>query len=233
MKLKKILTILLLISIFCLPVKAENMQNEMQQVLPEIPSFEGYDVLEDYGIVLENENWVQNLTPKNLFEIFKDLILNGYKQPLSAFLMITAAILITAAFSSFLNDNQHFLSFLIIAVSASVLMPLFATLKAAANTLSGVANFMLSFVPIFIGVVISSGFVATAGATSPLLLFVASAVSKISTSTFLPLMGGYLSLTISGSVSPTFSLNSFANSIKTAANYIMGLVTTIFLGAMA
>lgn len=234
MKIKKIVVILTFLTLFlCVPVSAQEMQTEMIQAVPEIPNFEGFELLEDYGLILENDNWVQNLTPKNLFEIFKELILNGYKQPLSAFLMITAAILITAAFSSFLNDNQNFLSFLVIAVAATTLLPLFATLQGAANTLSEVANFMLSFVPIFIGIVISSGFVATAGTTSPLLLFVATIVSKISTSTFLPLMGGYLSLTISGSISPIFSLNSLAGSIKNAANYIMGLCTTVFLGVLS
>lgn len=234
MKIKKIaVTVIFLLLVLNSGVNAQSMQNELFEALPEIDNFEGYERLEKYGLILEDENWIQNLTPKNLFEILKELILNGYKQPLTAFLMVTAAVIITAAFSSFLKDNQHFLNFLTIAVTAAVLLPLFATLKGAANTLSGVANFMLSFVPIFIGVVISSGFVATASTTSPLLLFVATAVSKISTSTFLPLMGGYLSLTISSSVSPIFSLNSFANSIKTAANYIMGIFTTLFLGVLS
>lgn len=234
MKIKKFLLAIILIA-FALTysVAAESMQNEMQQTLPDIPNFSGYELLEDYGLTLENENWVQNLTPKNVFQIFKELILNGYKQPLSAFLMVTAAIITTAAFSSFLNENQHFFSLLVVAVAATTLLPLFATLEGAANTLSAVANFMLSFVPIFIGIVISSGFITTASTTSPLLLFVATVVSKVSTSTFLPLMGGYLSLTISGSISPIFSLNSFANSIKNAANYIMGLVTTLFLGVLS
>lgn len=234
MKIKKFaVVIIFLLFVLCVSVGAKTMQSEMQEAVPKMPHFDGYEILEEYGLVLENEEWVQNLTPKNLFAIFKELVLNGYKEPLTAFLMVTAAVILTAAFSSFLNENQYFFSFLIIVVAASVLLPLFSTLKGAANTLSLVANFMLSFIPIFISIIISSGFVLTASGTSPLLLFVATAVSKISTDGFLPLMGGYLSLTISSSISPNFSLSSFANSIKQAANYIMGFTTTLFLGVLS
>ena len=92
---------------------------------------------------------------------------------------------------------------------------------------------MLLFIPTFIGLVISGGMVGTASVSAPMLLFVTNAVAKISTDGFLPLMGGYLSLTISGSLSPVFSLNNLATSIKNAANFIMGICTTLFLGVLS
>lgn len=234
MKFKKIILFVVLLSVFLSPkIKAESMYNEMFEALPKLEEFQNQDILDDYGIILEDENWAKNLTPKTVLEIFKELIINGYKTPLLAFVSVLAVGIITAAFSSFLSDNEHFLSFLIIAVAAGVLLPLFTTLKGAANTLSAVANFMLSFIPIFIGIVISGGFVSAATVSSPILLFVSTAVSKIATGGFLPLMGGYLSLSITGSISPVFSLSSFANSIKNAANFIMGICTTVFLGVLS
>ncbi len=236
MKTKILRIFIVIFSLVCilnLKANAETTTLLNEDEYKEFSNFSGYDVLEKHGLALEDEDFVSNLNPSNLFEVFKELISNGYKTPLASFLALSAVGIITAACSSFLEENRHFLSFLIMAAAGTVLLPLFNTLVGAANTLSAVSNFMLSFIPVFISVVISSGFIGTAKISSPLLLFVASFVSKASTTAFLPLMGGYLSLTISSSISPVFSLNGFANSIKSAANYIMGFCTTIFLGVLS
>lgn len=233
-KILKVLTVFFLFALALnFKVNAENPYDVLGESLEEIENFNGYEILEDNGLTLENENFAENLTPSNIFEVFKELINNGYKTPLTAFLAVAAITIITAACSSFLSQNRHFLSFLTIAAAATVLLPLFNTLVTAANTLNAVSNFMLSFVPVFLGVVISNGFIASAKVSSPIIMFAASFVSKASTTVFLPLMGGYLSLNISSSVSPVFSLNSFAVSLKNAANYVMGFCTTLFLGVLS
>ena len=230
---KKTVIFLSVLLLLTAPIKAESLYSEMYGALPETEDFEGNEILEKYGLDLKDENWIKNLNLTNIFSIFKELVVNGYKAPLSAFLSVLSAVIIAAAFAPFLKENEHFLSFLVIAAAAFVLLPLFNSLTVAGQALKTVANFMLSFIPIFIGVVISSGLVGVGTTSSPLLLFVATTVSKISTDTFLPLMGGYLSLSITGSISPAFSLNSLASSIKGAANFIMGLCTTIFLGVLS
>ena len=224
-----------LVFIFVLPVSANTNKhyNELYSSIEDIENIENNEILEKYGITLENENWIENITSKNIFDIFVDLIKDGYKLPLAAFSSSAAVMLITAAFSSFLSKNEYYINFITIAAAATVLIPLFSTLLGAGETLSVVANFMLSFIPIFIGIVISGGFVTTASVTSPILLFVSSAVAKISTDSFLPLMGGYLSLSICSNVSPVLKIGSLATSIKNAANWIMGICTTIFLGVLS
>lgn len=234
---KKILKIVLISIFFCVifsqNVFAKTTYQELYEDLPLDFDFEGYSLLEDYNLTPKDENWINNLNAKNILEIIKDLIVNGYKVPLTAFLSVTAAVLITAAFSSFLKENEYFLSFILIAAAASVLLPLFNTLTSAMSVLQVISDFMLLFIPTFIGLVISGGMVGAASVSAPMLLFVTNAVAKISTDGFLPLMGGYLSLTISGSLSPVFSLNNLAISIKNAANFIMGICTTLFLGVLS
>ena len=230
---KKAVIVLSLLFILTPAVKADSLYSKMYEALPQTEGFTGDELLEKYGLNIKNEDWIKNLNLTNIFSIFKELVVNGYKAPLLAFLSVLAATIIAAAFAPFLQENEHFLSFLVITAAAFVLLPLFNSLTVAATALKTVANFMLTFIPIFIGVVISSGFVGAGSASSPLLLFVATIVSKISTDTFLPLMGGYLSLSITGGISPAFSLKNLASSIKNAANFIMGLCTTIFLGVLS
>ena len=136
---KKILKIVLLSIIFCVVfsqnVFAKTTYQELYEDLPLDFDFEGYSLLEDYNLTPKDENWINNLNAKNILEIIKDLIVNGYKVPLTAFLSVAAAVLITAAFSSFLKENEYFLSFILIAAAASVLLPLFNTLTSAMSVL--------------------------------------------------------------------------------------------------
>ena len=75
MKFKKIIFFVVLLSVFLSPkIKAESMYNEMFEALPKLEEFQNQDILDDYGITLEDENWAKNLTPKTVLEIFKELI---------------------------------------------------------------------------------------------------------------------------------------------------------------
>lgn len=208
--------------------------DDLYSALPEVElEDKAGEIAENYGLDPKNPNWVENLNPKNAFEMIKDFISDGFKTPLTVTLTLIAIMLLVAAFSSFLQSNEYFSRFVNVAAAAVVLLPLFSVLSSVGQTLSSVANFMLSFIPAFMGILLSGGFVGTVSASSPLLLFATNAVAEVSANGFLPLMGSYLSLSICGSISPAFGLSSVANSIKNAANWIMGIFTTLFLGILS
>ena len=93
-------------------------------------------------------------------------------------------------------------------------------------------NFMLSFIPIFAVIVAASGAAVTAASMSALLLAAAETVTYISSFAVLPLMGGYLAVSVSGAVSPAIKKSGIAETVKKLAFWIMAFISAVFIGIL-
>lgn len=91
---------------------------------------------------------------------------------------------------------------------------------------------MLSFVPIFASVVVLSGASATSASMSALLLTAAEGITAVAAHGILPLMGGYLAVSIASGVSPLIGQSGIAESIKKLSLWIMSLFSTLFVGIL-
>ena len=92
---------------------------------------------------------------------------------------------------------------------------------------------MTAFVPVFAAVTEAAGNAATSVSMSALLLGAAQAVSFIANFVVIPLMGGYLAITIAASVSPIISNSGIADGIKKLSFWIMSLTSTVFIGILS
>ena len=106
-------------------------------------------------------------------------------------------------------------------------------MTASANAMRGCTVFMTSFVPVFAAVVASSGAAVTAVSMSSLLLGATQVVSYISNFAVMPLMSGYLSISIAAGVSPILNKSGIADGIKKVSFWIMALLTTVFVGILS
>ena len=91
---------------------------------------------------------------------------------------------------------------------------------------------MLSFIPVFAVIVAASGAPVTSASSSGLLLLATQAVSYFSSFVILPLMGGYLALSISSSVSPLINRSGIAEGIKKIAVWVLSAVSAVFVGIL-
>ena len=188
------------------------------------------------GIDPSDYTWVGSLTGENVFGHIWNFVKSGASTPLRAGAVILGIILITAALSSVGSESGAFSPAIYastIAAAAVIISPIYSSVEAATNTIKGSGTFMLSFIPVFAAIVTVSGGAVTAVSMSALLLATAEGVTAVAAFVILPLMGGYLAMSISASVSPLIEQSGIAEGIRKIALWIMALISTIFVGILS
>lgn len=92
---------------------------------------------------------------------------------------------------------------------------------------------MTSFIPVFAVIIATCGACVTSVSMSSLLLGASQVVSYVSNFVVVPLLGGFLSISLTTSVSPLLSRSGIADGIKKLAFWIMSLLTTVFVGILS
>lgn len=238
---KKTVFILILMLVFSLPVSAsgntyketydtlgvDRLQDSLESSVQEF--------LSENGIDPKDSDWVNKISIGNVFSHIWDLLKGGIKKPMRSGAFIIGTVLITAAFTSFGTQKRGFepaLYAAALAVCAVVAGDIWSSVSAAVSAVKACSTFMLSFIPIFAAVVTLSGNTVTAASMSALLLGATELVSSISSFTVLPLMGGYLAISISTGVSPLIRNSGICDMIKRLSIWILSLCSTVFVGVL-
>lgn len=192
--------------------------------------------LRENGIDPQNSDFAKNLTAENVFSHILNFLKTGAKAPLTAAAAIIAIILISAALNSAelgggaVKTSLYATS---LACAAVICAPCLSVVNAASSAMQGCAVFMTSFVPVFAVITASSGAAATAASMSALLLGASQTVNFIANFAVVPIMSGYLSISLAASVSPVVARSGIADGIKKLGFWIMSLLTTVFIGILS
>lgn len=238
---KKIIIFLILSLFFALPVSAEedayrrHYENIGADEIIEALDENVKEYMQNNGIDPRDSDWVNNITPENIFSHILKLLSGGIKAPLSSGGAIIGIILITAALTSFGADGRFEAAVYaaVLAVCAIIADDIWQSVSAAVSAVKGSTTFMASFVPVFAVTVSLSGGAVTSASMSALLLFACEAVSFAASFAVLPLMGGYLALSVSSGVSPLISQSGVTETVKKVSMWILSLASTLFLGILS
>lgn len=237
---KKLLIFIILAFVLALPVAADVSYNDTYETVGADSLSQALDdTVQDFfsssGIDPSDYNWVNKLTDKNVLLHIFEFITSGIKKPIRTGVAVIGVILITAALISFGGDTRTPAAIYAsaLAVTAIIAGDIWQSVSAAVNATKGCGSFMLSFVPIFASVVALSGKTVTAASMSSLLLFASEAVSFVSSFVILPLMGGYLALSISTGVSPLLNNSGIVESVKKISMWALSLLGTLFVGILS
>lgn len=205
---------------------------ELDEYIPENTK----DFLAQNGFDPSSSSWINSINYENVFSHIWDFIKTGAKTPLTAAAGVVSIILISAALESMgLKGGASTATLYATTLSAAavVIAPSLSVIKACVNAMQGCAVFMMAFIPIFAVIVASAGATVTSASMSALLLGAAQAVSYISNFIVIPLLGGYMAISISSTVSPIISNSGIAEGIKKISYWIMALITTVFIGILS
>ena len=204
---------------------------EIENNLPE----QTREYFKNNGIDPSDYNWVNSISAESVFKHIFTFIASGAKAPLKAGAGILAIILISAALGCVEIKSSAMTAAVYAAAAASaavIAVPVSSVINASVNALQGTGIFMLSFIPIFAVIVAASGAAVTAASMSALLLAAAETVTYISSFAVLPLMGGYLAVSVSGAVSPAIKKSGIAETVKKLAFWIMAFISAVFIGIL-
>ena len=182
-----------------------------------------------------NSNWINSLKAENVFSHIFAFLKNGAKTPVKAGTSIMAIIIIAAAFNAYgTQKSDTAVRFAVtLSVCAVIVFGIYGSINAAVNAVRGSSAFMLSFVPVYMSVLSVAGAGATAVSGGGLLLAAAEFISGVSAFFLTALMGAYLSLGISSSVSPLLGGAALAETLKKTGMWMMSLFTTVFIGVLS
>ncbi|MEE1238921.1 MAG: hypothetical protein UHO61_03235 [Acutalibacteraceae bacterium] len=214
---------------------AEQYKNSGAEEIEEsLPDF-AKDYFNENGIDPSDYNWVNSLSAESVFEHILSFISSGAKAPLKAGAGIIAIVLISSALSSVEIKSSAMSAAVYAAAAASaaiIAVPVSSVINASVNALKGTGVFMLSFIPVFAVIVAASGAAVTAASMSALLLAASETVTYISSFAVLPLMSGYLALSLSGAVSPLIKKSGIAGTVKKLSLWIMAFISVVFIGIL-
>ena len=107
------------------------------------------------------------------------------------------------------------------------------SLRNAAKIIEELSYFVLSFIPVFSGVAAVAGRPASAAAYQSVTFAAAQFFSQIAANAVVPLLGIFLAVCTVGAVSDAVDVQGIAQSVKKAANWLLALCLTIFVGLLS
>lgn len=244
---KRIAAIVVLLFVLSFPVSAEESETaefydrlleanggtQLDKTLPD----EVYELFSENGINPDDPDWITGIKSENVFSHIWKFISSGMATPLAGGGAILAIILVSAAVSSFQDEGLASaggaaLYATALSSAAVIAAPVFGVIKAGVKAMQGTSVFMTAFVPVFAGVVASGGGVTTSVSSSALLLGTAQVVNFISSFAVMPLLGGFMAVSLASAASPLISRTGLAEGIRKLSFWIMSLSSTLLIGIL-
>ena len=120
-----------------------------------------------------------------------------------------------------------------LAACAAVLFPMAGCIRRVGEAAESTSVFMISFVPVYSGILLTSGQALTAASYNTVVLFVAELISLLATKVIVPLMTVSLAMGLTGSVSGGLRLEGVGSWINKTAGWLLAITTSLFVGPLS
>lgn len=208
--------------------------NDLAQSLPK----ETRDLLNQLGLSDIDADSLIGLTPESILNTGLQALLSSTGAPIKAGAAIIGVILLCALLGGFRSTMGErpltgvFSVVSTLAICTVILVPLVGVIERAGAAIQSGAAFMLSFIPVFAGILMTSGQAVSAGVYQVLLLGLAELLNWGASTFLVPLMTIFLAFSIVASLSPDLNLTSLANMLHKTASWVLGILMTVFVGLM-
>ncbi len=237
---KIIVTVCVLLVLFSLPARAELYDEQYEksgaEALYDALPQETKELLDNLQISPKDSTWVNKITTSNIFTVIIDIIKENGKTPFLTAVAVLGIVLLVAALKSFGGkpESNVLMSYIAtIAVAGASLLPLYNVITATARTVKAGAQFMLSFVPVYCTVLLSSGKPMTSTVSGTLLLGASEGLIALATYIITPLSVAYLAVCMCGSLSPVINISGLSEIYKRAATWSLSLIMTVYIGVLS
>ena len=239
---KYVCVIILLFALFSVNVSAQDSTYKKQyeisgaDELKNSLSDEVKSFFDENGLDISDENWVNSLSSENVFKHIFHFLTKGSVRPVKSGSAILGVILIASAVGCFTKESENFtvLNYATTLTAATIIATdVWSAVVSAIDAVKGCSTFMLAFIPVFAAVASLSGATVTSASMSGLLLGACEVVSSVASHTVLPLMGGYLGMSISLGVSPIKGQTGIVSAVKKISLWILSLISTVFVGILS
>lgn len=244
----KILLLVGLLAALCaLPVSAQTVEElyeeqleasggeELLQSLPQGTR----ELLDKLGIDGLEMDSLTSLEPRTIWDNLLSAFSAAAAVPLRSCGIVLGIILLSAWMDGMKQtirepgSSQIFSVICGLAACGAILLPVSKCIRQVCEAAESTSVFMMSFVPVYAGVMLTSGQAVTAVSYQSVVLFAVELISLLSTQVVVPLMTISLALGLTGSVAPGMKLEAAGGMLQKAAVWLLGLSTTVFVGLLS
>ncbi len=216
----------------------EEIQNEITQEIEsaiesDVPD-EADDFLNDNDISADDPESVSEIGVGDWFDYILGLAENYISRPLKLLGALLLITIFTSVATGILNSNSKLSDIISIVSVLSCTAVLFETIsdcvESVSGTITNLSVFIASYVPIFSSVVATCGNASSGVSYYVLVLLLCEVITFIINFVLMPFISFSLASSIIESINPNLSVNGFSRGLLSAAKWILGLITTIFIG---
>lgn len=238
---KKILWIIIFLFIMTFSsVKVYATNDYVREKSDEINNIEisgdAGDFISENDISVSETEGIMNITPEMVFEYIWENFKNSLAKPFKMLVTIVVVVIL-ATFSEGIGDiskkngmTRVYNMLCVTACIGAIIYYIKDSLYEAMQTIEDSGLFMMSYIPVFSGVVATGGGATTATAYQLIVVFATEMFVSLSSEIIMPLLSLCLSAGIIESINPAISLSGIVKGISRAVKIIMGLSLTIFSG---
>lgn len=193
------------------------------------------NTLNDLNIQAADWRQLNSLSLGQIFSALINIAGDSWASPFNSMLHIFGVILLCALLNGFNSTLSS--SPLIkvmdqvstLCICAAIIYPFSLTISLAAQVINSSASFVLMFVPVLVGVMISCGQAVTGGSYYTAMMCAANVVSQISSQALVPLLNVFLGVSVVGTLSSKINLRGVCSLIEKVVKWTLTFVMSVFV----
>lgn len=208
--------------------------NRLFSILPEDTA----ELLKENGV---NGVDSESLLGMSFFELLGGLwssFVSNLTTPFSLLATCIGIILLCALLdsmkASFKDESyeQVFSVVSVVCMGAALMAPVSRLIIDMARIIEEVSGFLLSFVPVYVGIITASGKPFSATAYSTAVIGTVQVISRISATVLVPMLGIYLAVCLIGSACTQIDISGIAQTVKKVVTTVLSFLLTIFVALL-
>ncbi len=196
-------------------------------------SDEQLEMLEDLGITEPSFDAFLNVSPRKVFDLFYQILMNEYKSPLAYTATVSVMIIAVSLISQFMSQSERLMrlisAFSVICISLCVIVPLGECLSRVVSAIRMSADFMLALIPVLATVITVSGNPTAALTYNSFCFFAAQLVVMLSADFIRPFIQTTLALSMMSGFGDSVNFEKIVVFIKRLTMFLMSFSSTVFI----
>lgn len=246
-----LLMLILSCTVLVIPVHGEESDAvDRQQIMEEQLELSGaeelYDQIPDEAGEILNKNGINGIDPDSLiglsisdfFQTLWDMVKSEIRLPLRILITMIAVVMLCSLFRAFqatIAEKSYTNAFTVVSVltaCAVMMSPVVDCITRASEAIRECSNFIVSFIPVFSGIVAASGKPITAAGYTSALFGTIQIIAQIAANFLVPLLGIYLAFCMVGSINDSINISGITATVRNVVVWTLGLLLTVFVGLL-
>lgn len=212
-------------------------KDEISDGLEQITDDDVNDVLKDNDISLKDPASVSNISFGTVIDKLLSYFTDSLKKPIIMLGKILAIILLCAIAQNIAISGSSltktFNTMGILATITVMYETVSVTIETVQQALTRLSEFMISYVPIFSSVTAVGGNVSASGSYYAMTLIACEIIGLVGNNIIMPFLSIVMAISLVSAINPNLQFSGAAESIKKACQWILGGVTTLFVGMLS